>query len=85
MQAQAFERVARNYGRPKGEIARAGDRRHSMVHPDFVYAGIAVQQAEAAMTLLQMEPGEDRLSDGPCRALQQIAQAGSSKELEKGR
>ena len=49
MQAQAFERVALVLA-GKGHTAKAADVAGSMAHPDFVYAGIAVNQAAGGDT-----------------------------------
>ena len=73
MQAQAFERVALVMA-GKGETEKAAEVAAAMVHPDFVYAGIAIHQASnggadaANATLDEIEFATARAS-----ALQQIA------------
>ncbi len=84
MQARAFERVALVMA-GKGNSAKAAEVADAMAHPDFVYAGIAVNQAaggdEAASnaTLERIDFATARVS-----ALQQIAAAQlEAKETEK--
>src|SRR5471030_930500 len=45
LQAQAFERIALEKA-SKGQLDKAREIGGSLVHPDFVYGGIAVKQAE---------------------------------------
>lgn len=80
LQAQAFERVALvNAG--KGRAEKAVEVADAMAHPDFVYAGVAVNQAEngddaaANATLDRIEFPNARVS-----ALLQIASANIGKE-----
>ena len=79
MQAQAFERVALVMT-GKGNIKSASEVADAMAHPDFVYAGIAIQQAAngdetgANATLQQIEFATARAG-----ALQQIA----AKQIER--
>lgn len=80
MRAEAFERVALVKA-AKGDTAKAAEIADTMVHPDFVYAAVAVRQAAdggesaAAETLERIEFAAARVS-----ALQRMALAG----LEKG-
>ena len=79
MQAQAFERVALVMT-GKGNIKSASEVADAMAHPDFVYAGIAIQQAAngdetgANATLQRIEFATARAG-----ALQQIA----AKQIER--
>jgi len=84
MQSQAFERVALVMAH-KGRVATADEIAQQMAHPDFVYAGIAVQQAAsgddagASETLDRIEFSAARAS-----ALQQITVAQiEAQEMER--
>lgn len=84
MQAQAFERIALVMA-GKGSITKAAEVADAMAHPDFVYGGIAVNQAlngdenAAIATLSRIEFATARAT-----ALQQIAAKQiESKDTEK--
>lgn len=81
LRAQALERIALAKA-AKGQIAKALEIADSMAHPDFVYAGVAVNQAAsgdesaAMVTIERIEYPTARVS-----AFQQIASA----HLENGK
>ncbi len=75
LQAQAFERIALEMA-SKGKLNEARETGNSLVHPDFVQAGIAVRQSsdgDAAAALATIE-GID-FASARVSALQQIAAA----------
>ena len=84
MQAQAFERVAVVMA-GKGDIAGAAGIADTMVHPDFVYAGIAVKQFENGEEISANESlNKIGFPTAQVSALQHIASIRiASKEPEK--